>query len=112
MRPVTNPMEERGIRSWGMDEGVSGPGCKILQVKHDLIDANRQVPHQALQVLQLHISIRVLSNPQTFDISLVTYPLHIMDSNSPEGMLNTKIHTGSVDGPLRELLEKAESARF
>ena len=105
-------MKEGGIRSWGTDKGVPSPGCKILQVKHDLINANRQIPHQALHVLQLHVSIRVLSNPQTFDISFITYPLHIMDSSSPEGMLNTKIHTGSVDRPLREVLEKAESARF
>ena len=29
-----------------------------------------------------------------------------MDSSTPEGMLNTKIHAGSVNGPLRWLLSK------
>ena len=71
-RGPTTPMEERGIRSWGAGEDVPGPGCKILQVKHDLINTNRHIPHQVFQVLQLHISIRVLSNPQTFDISVIT----------------------------------------
>ena len=111
-RGPTNPMEERGIRPWGTDEGVPGPDCKVLQVKHNLINANRQIPHQALYVLQRHVSIRVLSNPQTLDISLVTNPLHIMHSSSPKGMLNAKSHAGSVGGPFREVLIKAESARF
>ena len=111
-RGPTNPMEERGIRLWGTDKGVPGPDCKILQVKHDLVDTNRQIPHQAPQVLQRHISIRVLSNPQTFGISFIMDLLHIMHSSSPEGMLNTKSHTGSVGGPFREVLIKAESARF
>ena len=56
-RGPTHPMEERRIRSWGTDEGVPGPGCKILQVKHNLVNANRHIPHQAFQVLQLHIRI-------------------------------------------------------
>ena len=71
-RGPTNPMEERGIRSWGVDEGVPGPGCKILHVKHDLINTNTHISHQMLQVFQFHISIRVLSNPQAFDILVVT----------------------------------------
>ena len=103
-RGPTNPMEERGIRSWGADEGVSRSDCKILHVKHNLINTNTHISHQTLHVFQLHISIRVLSNPQTFDISVVTYPLQIMDSSSPEGMLNTNIHAGSVNSPFRELL--------
>ena len=111
-RGPTNPMEERGIRSWGAGEGVPGPGCKILRVRHNLINTNGHIPCQLFQVFQLHISIRVLSNPQTLNISVITDPLQIMDSSSPDGMLNTKIHAGSVGGPLRELLEKAESARF
>ena len=86
-RGPTNPMEERGIRLWGTDKGVPGPDCKILQVKHDLFNANRQIPHQALHVLQRHISIRVLSNPQTFDISLITNPLHIMHTLGARGHL-------------------------
>ena len=93
-RGPTNPMEKRGIRLWGVGEGVPGPGCKILQVKHNLIDTNGHIPHQALQILQLHISIRVPSNPQTLNISVIMYPLQIMDSSSPEEMLNTKIHPG------------------
>ena len=71
-RGPKNPMEERGIRSWGTDEGVPGPGCKILHVKHNLVDANTHISHQTLQVFQFHISIRVLSNPQTFNISVIT----------------------------------------
>ena len=100
----TNPMEERGIRSWGVDVGVPGPDCKILQVKRDLVNTNRHIPHQTFQILQRHIRISVLSNPQAFDISVITDPLQIMDSSSPEGMLNANIHTGSVNRPLRELL--------
>ena len=50
-RGPTNPMEERGIRSWGADKGVPRPGCKILQVEHNLINTNGQIPHQALQIL-------------------------------------------------------------
>ena len=71
-RGPTNPMEEREIKSWGVDEGVPRPGCKTLQVKHNLVDTNGHVPHQSFQVLQLHISIRVLSNPQTLDILVIT----------------------------------------
>ena len=100
----TNPMEERGIRSWGVDKGVPGPDCEILQVKRDLVDTNRHIPHQTFQILQRHICIRVLSNPQTVDISVITYLLQIMDSSNPKGMLNTNIQAGSVNSPLRELL--------
>ena len=109
-RGPTNPTEERGIRPWGAGKEVPRLDCKILQVKHNLVNPNRNLSHQALQILQLHINIRVLSCPQTFDISVIMYLLQIMHSSSPKGMLNTKSHTGIMCGPLRELLEKVESA--
>ena len=48
----------------------------------------------------------VIYTPQTLNASSITYALQIMDSSTPEGMLNTKIHAGSVNSPLRWLLSK------
>ena len=102
----TNPIEERGIRSWGTGESVPHEDCEVLQVKFDLVDANRNFSHQALQILQPHILIRVISSPHTLDTSSITNLLQIMDSSTTKGILNAKIHAGSVNTPLRRLLRK------
>ena len=65
-----------------------------------------ETSHQSVPILQLHINIRVLSNPQTLNISSITNALQIMNSSSTKGMLNAKIHAGSIYSPLRELLKK------
>ena len=102
----TNPIEEREIRPWGASKGVPGEDCKVLQVKLDLVDPNRNLSHQSIQILQPYILIGVISTPQTLDTSSITNVLQIMDSSTTKGMLNAKIHAGSVNIPLRWLLSK------
>ena len=102
----TNPIEERGIRSWRAGKGVAGEDCKVLQVKLNLVNPDGNLSHQSIQILQPYILIRVISTPQTLDTSSITYVLQIMDSSTTKGMLNAKIHAGSVYTPLRWLLSK------
>ena len=102
----TNPIEDRGIRSWGAGEGVPCERGESLHVKLNLINTNRDLSHQLLQVPQLHILVRVIPTPHALNTSSITNLLQITDSSTPEGMLNAKIHAGRVNTPLRWLLSK------